>query len=90
MNHSVEVHIEELVLHGYAPQDRYRIAAAVETELVRLFTEKGVPSLTGGTDYPMLNGHQFQLSDVQTDQSAGNQIAGAVYSAVSRLNSKKG
>lgn len=88
MNRSVEIHIEELVLHGYAPQDRYRIAAAVEAELVRLFTEKGLPSLTGVASYPLLNGHQFQLSNVQTDQVTGNQIAGAVYSAFTNLNNK--
>jgi len=41
---SVELHIEELALHGFAPGDRYRVADALERELTRLFTEQGPPS----------------------------------------------
>lgn len=39
---SVNLHIEELVLHGFAPHDRHRIGDAVERELLRLLTERGV------------------------------------------------
>jgi hypothetical protein len=39
----LDLHIDELVLHGFGPGDRYAIAAAVERELGRLFTEEGVP-----------------------------------------------
>ena len=44
---NLHVHIEELVLHGFAGADRARIADAVQTELVRLFTESGVPPALG-------------------------------------------
>ncbi|MEJ2009120.1 MAG: hypothetical protein P8Z30_13360 [Acidobacteriota bacterium] len=40
----VEVHIEELVLHGFAPGDRHRIAVAVKQELSRLILAEGVPA----------------------------------------------
>jgi hypothetical protein len=33
---SINLHIEELVLHGFAPGDRHRISEAVEQELTRL------------------------------------------------------
>ncbi len=89
MNHSVEVHIEELVLHGFQPQDRYGVAAAIEAELVRLLTENGLPSFTGGSGYPLLSGNQFQLSDIHTDQGTGNQIAGSVYSAITNMDTKR-
>lgn len=40
----VHVHVEELVLHGFEPADRNRIGAAVQQELARLVTERGVAS----------------------------------------------
>jgi hypothetical protein len=43
----VTVRIDRLVLNGYRPEDRHAIAAAVETELVRLLsTEAGLSRLT--------------------------------------------
>src|SRR5258708_7973370 len=36
---NINLHIEELVLHGFAPGDRYTIADPVERELSRLLTE---------------------------------------------------
>ena len=44
----IELHIEELVLHGFAPGDRHPIGDAVEHELIRLFAEQGLPSLLNG------------------------------------------
>jgi hypothetical protein len=44
--YSIELHIEELVLQGFAPGDRYCIANAVERELLRLFAEQRVPPFT--------------------------------------------
>jgi hypothetical protein len=34
----IDLHIEELVLHGLPPADRHRIGDAVQRELLRLFT----------------------------------------------------
>ena len=39
----IEVHIEELVLHGFQPYDRWPIAAALEGELRGLLAECGLP-----------------------------------------------
>ena len=53
---AVQLHIEELVLHGFAPADRYRIAAAVQLELTRLLAEHGVsPALQQGGEAQRLN-----------------------------------
>ena len=46
---SLEVHIEELVLHGFAPQDRYRIGDAVERELARLLESQGLAATFGAS-----------------------------------------
>jgi hypothetical protein len=39
---NLELHVEELVLHGFAPGDRYRIGEALERTLTQLFVEQGV------------------------------------------------
>src|SRR3712207_3298477 len=59
---NIELHIEELVLHGFAPGDRYRIGEAVQRELARLFAEQGVPpSLVGGGEVAHLDGGSFAI-----------------------------
>ena len=40
----IDVHIEELVLHGFKPASRWQIAEALEQELRGLLTANGVPS----------------------------------------------
>ena len=42
---SLEIRIEELVLHGFAPRDRQRIATAIEFALTRLLVERGLPAV---------------------------------------------
>ena len=39
--YNIELHIEELVLHGFSPRDRDAIGEAVQRELTRLFVEQG-------------------------------------------------
>lgn len=49
---NIELHIEKLVLHGFAPGAHSRIGEAVQQELTRLFLEQGVPrSLSQGGEY---------------------------------------
>jgi hypothetical protein len=40
----VEVHIEELVLHGFAADARWSIADGLQSELRGLLAERGVPA----------------------------------------------
>jgi hypothetical protein len=39
----IEVHIEELVLHGFDPRSRWTIGDALENELGGLLSTKGLP-----------------------------------------------
>lgn len=79
--HTLEVYIEELILHGFSTRDRYSIGAAVEMELSRLFTEQGLPSsFYNGNKIPSLNAGSFQLQ--RTEGAAGTQIANAVYTSL--------
>lgn len=80
MKPNIELHIEELVLHGFAPGDRYRIGEAVERELARLFAEQGVPpSLSLGGEMAGLNAGSFQVKSGARTDAIGMQVAQAVY-----------
>jgi len=82
---NVELHIEELVLHGFAPGDRYRIGAAVERELAHLFSDAGVPpSLMQSIDVARLDGGAFQVAPGAKTETIGAQVAQAVYGELHR------
>ncbi len=82
---TVSLHIEELVLHGFASTDRHAIAAGVQTELVRLLTEQGLPrSLRDGADRPRLAPVSFQLSPDSRPQTVGRQIARSIVGGMSQ------
>ena len=82
---SIELHIEELVLHGFAPGDRYRIGEAVERELTRLFAERGVPtSLTNGGEIVHQDGGEFNAPPGPKPEVIGIQVAQSVYRGVSK------
>ena len=40
---AIEVHIEELVLHGFDPGERWRVADTLENQLRGLLAERGLP-----------------------------------------------
>lgn len=80
---SVAVHIEELVLHGFAPRDRRRIAAAVERELTRLLSEKGIPrSLRKNLAVEQVSGGAFHANGQVKPQTTGTLIARTVYESL--------
>jgi hypothetical protein len=77
---SVELRIEELVLNGFAPGDRYAIGDTVERELARLLDEQGVPRLLrvqSATDE--IRGVTFNAAQNSKPPAIGRQIAQAVY-----------
>ena len=81
---NVELHIEELVLHGFSPGDRYRIGAAVERELSRLLAEQGTPpTLARGGDIGHLDGGSFEAKPGAGVEAIGARVAQAVYGALS-------
>jgi len=81
---NVELHIDELILHGFAPADRYRIGEALQCELERLFTEQGIPAaLLEGGDVDKLELGSFQLSHGAQSGAIGIQVARALYGGLS-------
>jgi hypothetical protein len=80
---NIELHIEELVLHGFSPGDRRGIAGAVERELAKLLEEKGTPVVNSG-EIDRLDGGSFRVVQGSKPESTGAQIARAVYRGMKR------
>lgn len=77
---SVQVRIEELVLHGFPASSRYSISEATRQELARLLMERGVPqrmAQPGGT--ALIDAGRFQVAQGAKPHDVGALIANAVY-----------
>lgn len=82
---NVELQIEELVLHGFAVDDRYRVGEALEHELARLFKEGGVPpSLAREAEIEHLDLGSYQRTSGSSAEAIGVDVAQVVYRGVTR------
>ncbi len=82
---SIELHIDELILHGFLPGDRDRIGAAVQHELVRLLSEQGLPAtLLQGGERPSLEGGSFELRPQARPEAVGTQVARSIFRGLSK------
>jgi len=87
---AIEVNIDELVLHGFPAGERYQVAADLQMELTRLFTEKGLPaSFNSAVMIERLNAGSFQFNNENKKVSPGSQIASSVYDSFT-VNHNKG
>ena len=81
----LQLHIEELILHGFTNVDRQRIGAAVEQELTRLFTERGIPAtIVSGGAVARLDGGSFAVTADAKPQQIGAQVARAIYKGLAQ------
>ena len=79
----IEVHIEELVLHGYAPGQRRDVGDALEPELRRLLVERGIPR-AWQVSPEKIDAVAIQDGAQAKPATAGEQIARAVYGGSAR------
>jgi len=89
MRPNINLHIEELVLHNFAPNDRYAIADAVERELSRLlatdFTTVEIPPALGdSSSRPRVDAGNFKVTPGAGGDSIGAQIALAVHGGLTK------
>jgi hypothetical protein len=76
----IEINIEKLVLEGFEHVDRYQIGEAVEQELVRLFTEQGIPTgLEKGGNIARLDGGKIEIEPSSKVSNIGISISKSVY-----------
>jgi hypothetical protein len=77
---AIEVQIDELVLHGFTPRERYAIAEAIQRELTALLKTRGLP---GGTQHlcerEALRAPPATLRPSRRADETGTAIARAIY-----------
>ena len=82
---NIEVYIEELVLHGFSPGDRYRIADAIQGELAKLIAGQDLPSLLAqGGEFNRIDAGSFQMAAGSAGNLVGGQIANRIHSGLTR------
>jgi hypothetical protein len=80
---AIEVHIDELILHGFNPADRHQIGDAVQTELVRLLeTKELAQSIRRGASIERLDGGEITPHG-PGPRSLGRAIAQGVFGGLS-------
>jgi len=81
----VEVTVDELVLHGFQPSERYAIGDAFQQELERLFAGAGLgPAFRRDAELPRLDAGRVSLSPRAQPASVGTQVARAVHGAMTK------
>src|SRR5262245_11527284 len=77
---ALELHIEEVVLRGFAAGDRRRLGEALEPELARLLADGGLAErLAGDVEVLALDGGAFVVPPGARGEQVGALIAQAVY-----------
>jgi hypothetical protein len=79
----LELHIEELILEGFSPADRYRIADALERELSALLAAAPV-AFERGERVAALDGGACEIEAGAAPQTIGAQIARTLHGGLSR------
>jgi hypothetical protein len=81
---TVELHIDELVLHGFAAKDRHLIAAALERELSRLIAQGDLAHLPAASvQLDRLDAGSFHLDPAARPSYIGQTVAQRVYRQLS-------
>lgn len=84
---NVNLNIERLVLEGFQlrPGEHVLVGAAVEQELTRLLSERGLSTqmLSGGA-LPRLTADDVRLTGGESPRQVGTQIARALYGGIGR------
>jgi hypothetical protein len=79
---NLELHIEQITLHGFAAKDRRGIGEAVQQELTRLLEEEGIPDgLRTPNRIPSLHAPEIRLESTTSADAIGGQIARSLYAA---------
>jgi plasmid stabilization system protein ParE len=81
----IDLHIEELVLHGYTPSEARRAGAALQTKLGRLLSGRGLPkSLAASAEIPKIDTGQVRHPAAVGPEATGVEIARAIHGGLNR------
>ncbi len=81
----IELRVEELVLHGFAPGDRHGIAEAVQRELARLLGRDGAPEgWRQGIEVDRIDAGTFRQAPDTGARQVGREVARTVWKGMKR------
>jgi hypothetical protein len=86
MSEQIEIvlQIDQVVIEGYPASQRWQIGSALESELGRLLTERGLPpALLGGGAIPVVETDAFRPRPTDRAAAVGVRLAHAIYDAMS-------
>jgi hypothetical protein len=86
----IVIEIDELVLHGFPPGERYRIGEAVQAELTRILGERGLPGAWTEGSASRLDGGAFNVVSGMPAATIGAGAAEAVYQTLSAFPDSEG
>jgi len=82
---SVELHVEELILHGFRQGDRFQIGEAMQGELARQIAAQGLPSvMSHGGEIDRLDAGRFTMLPGAGANVVGVQVAQTVFGGPTR------
>lgn len=77
---NIELHIEEMVLHGLENVNRRHVADAMERELTHLLSEQGLhPSISEGGKIKSLKQMEFNVTQGSSAEYVGIQVARTLF-----------
>lgn len=77
---TLEVHIEQVVLHGYSPADTHRLGETVQAELSRLVQKLGIDhSAVNNLSIERLDGGSLKSTSQPKIEALGAKLAGSVH-----------
>jgi hypothetical protein len=79
----VEIVIDELILHGFSPAERYSIGDSLTQELEQLIVEQGYQAHEN-VDIPVLKTAPVKLQSNAKPGMVGSQVAQAVFGGLKR------
>lgn len=82
MTKKIEIHIDELVLHGFSRTDAPEIGDAVRREISRLIELRGLSP--GLVDIDHINAGEFFPAPGARPGSVGSQLGRSVYNGLTR------
>ncbi len=81
----LNLHIDQLTLHGFDRIDRHQLGSAVQRELSRLIREQGLPSSMNQTHtIGSLNAGEFKTGQSTGANNIGTQVAQKIYRGMAR------
>jgi hypothetical protein len=85
MTRRLEVHIEELALHGFAAADRHRIGDALQAELEQQFTAQDLSSFGDkAISIPRMSCAAFKSAPGAPPQDIGSALARSLHRGLSQ------